>query len=63
MEETKGILQTGVQKISKEVIKREDLADEMFVQIIRATRLAASDRAQRKAWELVRMFCAVFTVA
>tara|TARA_B100000073_G_scaffold86961_1_gene67726 strand:- start:46 stop:3765 length:3720 start_codon:yes stop_codon:yes gene_type:complete len=51
----------GVQKISKEVIKREDLADEMFVQIIRATRLAASDRAQRKAWELVRMFCALFS--
>jgi uncharacterized coiled-coil DUF342 family protein len=50
----------GVQKISKEVIKREDLADEMFVQIIRATRLAASERAQRKAWELVRVFSALF---
>ena len=50
----------GVQKIAKEVIKREELADEMYLQIIRATRTAASDRGRRKAWELVRVIAALF---
>jgi len=53
-------LAAGVQKIAKEVIKREELADEMYLQIIRATRSAASDRGRRKAWELVRVIAALF---
>ncbi|CAL55645.1 FERM/acyl-CoA-binding protein, 3-helical bundle [Ostreococcus tauri] len=50
----------GVQKMTREVIKREELADEMYVQLVRATRNMGSSRGERKAWELMRLFAALF---
>lgn len=50
----------AVQKICKEVIKREDLVDEVYMQMIRASRCAHGERGQRKAWELLRLFAALF---
>lgn len=50
----------AVQKICKEVIKREDLVDEVYMQMIRASRCAHGGRGQRKAWELLRLFAALF---
>jgi len=50
----------AVQKICKEVIKREDLVDEVYMQMIRASRSASGERGRRKAWELLRLFAALF---
>ena len=50
----------AVQKMAKEVIKREELADEMYAQLIRATRSTVGERSRRKAWELLRIFAALF---
>lgn len=51
---------SAVQKMAKEVIKREELADEMYAQLIRATRSTVGERSRRKAWELLRIFAALF---
>ena len=40
---------SAVQKMAKEVIKREELADEMYAQLIRATRSTVGERSRRKA--------------
>jgi len=51
---------SAVQKMAKEVIKREELADETYAQLIRATRSISGERSRRKAWELFRVFAALF---
>lgn len=50
----------GIQAIVREVIKREELCDEMYAQLIRATRSATTERGARKAWELLKLYAALF---
>ena len=50
----------GIQAMVREVIKREELCDEMYAQLIRATRAAATERGTRKAWELLKLFAGLF---